>query len=336
MNSLIPAPAPASGSPIAAAGQARRLGVIYNTHSGHHRKRWGNPGFPGIPVHEANNPDEIGEALLRLAGEGVDLLAVAGGDGTVQSVLTHLLLGGRFERMPLLALVPTGSTNMTGGDVGLVKVRRNGWQRLLDWARQPGDWSQHVTYRPVLKIEPGGGRAPFCGMFFGAGAIYQAVEHTQRKFHSMGLRGDVGPGLAFLRFVKAIANQDRRRLSPVQARLIDGNGIALEQEYILLLASTLERLLLHMRPFWGTEDGPVHWTAVEFGARSLLWNLPAVCRGNRRNRLMPAQGYHSHSTQRLELHLDEGYIVDGEFFRASRDDGPVVLGTAGTAAFLHL
>jgi len=314
-----------------------KLGILYNAHSGRHGKRWAQPDLgPDVPAIRARTAAEIETAVKTLAADGVELLAIAGGDGTVQSVLSHVMLGGLFERPPLLALVGTGSTNMTGNDVGTVKVKRDGWQRLQRWAAAPTDLDRRVVHRHVLKIEPGGDRPAFCGMFFGAGAIYYAVEHTQRKLHQYGMRGEVGPGVAFTRFVKAVATGDRRYFSPVDVRLVDSHGHSQDEPSILLLASTLNTLVLRLHPFWGDEAGPVAWTSVAEAADGFLRRMPAVCRGRRRRWMTADKGYRSHNSARVELAFDGGYIVDGEFFRASMEDGPVVLSSAGEAAFVNL
>jgi len=323
--------------PELALARPLKLGILYNAHSGRHGKRWAQPDLgPDVPAIRARSDADIHAALRAMAAEGVNLIAVAGGDGTVQSVLSHVMLGGLFQTPPLLALVPTGSTNMTGNDVGTVKVKRDGWQRLQRWAADPSDLQRRVVSRPVLRIDPGGDRAPFCGMFFGAGAIYNAVEHTQRKLHHYGMRGEVGPGVAFTRFVKAVATGDRRYFSPVDVRLTDDRGQDLDGASILLLASTLETLVLRMHPFWGEEPGPVSWTTVAEGAEGFLRRMPAVCRGRYRRWMTPDKGYRSHNSDRLELRFDGGYIVDGEFFHASRADGPVTLSSAGNARFINL
>lgn len=314
-----------------------KLGILYNADSGRHNKRWAQPDLgPDVPAIRAKSDAEIRAALAVMAGEGVNLIAVAGGDGTVQSVLTHVMLGGLFATPPLLALVPTGSTNMTGNDVGTVKVKRDGWQRLQRWAADPSDLPRRIVSRPVLRIDPGGDRAPFCGMFFGAGAIYNAVEHTQHKLHHYGMRGEVGPGVAFTRFVKAVATGDRRYFSPVDVQLKDDRGHDLGGPSILLMASTLNTLVLRMHPFWGPEDGPVSWTTVAEGAEGFLRRMAAVCRGRYRKWMTPDKGYRSHNSDRVELLFDGGYIVDGEFFQATVADGPVVLSSAGNARFINL
>ncbi len=321
---------------VSPTSQTLKIGLVYNKHSGRHLKRWGTQKIPAnIPAIQARTPAQVHAALAELAAQQVNLLVVAGGDGTVQSVLSEIMLDSQFKQLPLVALIPTGSTNMTGSDVGTVDLRNGGWQRLQDWAENPCNLAQRVVHRPVLKIEPGNGNPAFCGMFLGAGAVYHAVQHTQHNLHGMGLRGDLGPGLALMRFAKSVAGRDRRYFSPVDARLNDANGYSVEGEQILLLASTLSRLLLNFYPFWGVENAPVHWSTVADGARGFLRKIPAVCRGNGKS-LAPKHGYQSHNSERIELLFDGGYIVDGEFFEASRESGPVVLSSAGEAAFLNL
>jgi len=315
----------------------RRLGIIYNSQSGRHRRRWGRHPLPdGVPAIEANTPDEIRAAVALLAGQGIDLLAVAGGDGTVQCVLSTVMLDNLFEQPPILALIPTGSTNMTGQDVGYIDVRRNGWRPLCAWADTPTTTGGAVQSRPVLRIRPGDNGTPFCGMFFGAGAIHHAVQYTQKQLHSVGLRGEIGPGFAFMRFLKAVATGDRRYFTPTRLTLTDDTNRCVEEDTLLLVVSTLHRLVLHFHPFWGQESGPIAWTTVADRAAHFFMRLPMVARGLRWGGLDEARGYVSHNSHALTLDFDGGYIVDGEFFAASRDEGPVRLDIAGHARFLRL
>lgn len=315
--------------------QRLRLGVIYNSRSGQHKKAWARQPLPaGIPVFATQTPDQIRAALAQMAALGIQVLAVAGGDGTVMACLGELLLGSAFGQPPIVAIIPTGSTNMTGNDAGLVQVRKQGWQPLLDYVEQPRALAQHCTERPVLRIQHGP-HEPVCGMFFGAGALHHAVGHTQGKYHQLGLRGEVGPGLAFLRFAKAVASNNLQQLSPVHARIRTDHGVELEQGNVLLLATTLERLVLNFRPYWGEEQGPIHWTAVADDAKGFLRRILAVTQGNAR-RLPNKHGYYSHNSTRVQLWFDGGYIVDGEFFEARQAAGPVTLEIAGHIRFLHL
>lgn len=316
-----------------------RLGILYNSQSGRHRRRWGRHPVPTeVPAIEANSPEEIASAVVEFAAIGVDTLAVAGGDGTVQCVLSHLLLTGHFSTPPVLALVPTGSTNMTARDVGYVDVRRHGWQPLLDWAAGHETTPQAtVDKRAALRIQASDSQAPICGMFFGAGAIHHAVQYTQNNLHSVGLRGEVGPSLAFARFLKSVALRDQRHFAPFALRLADDGAHTLDDPTLLFVASTLNRLVLGFHPFWGQESGPIAWTAVSQSASRFLLRLPFVARGWSKGLGRNGDaGYASHNCNELCLYFDDGFIVDGEFHRSCPDDGPVRLSTTGPVSFLSL
>lgn len=318
---------------------SKRLGLIYNSQSGRHRRRWGRHPLPSdVPAIEANTPDEIEQAVIELAGQNIDVLAVAGGDGTVQCVLGHLLLETHFERPPIVALVPTGSTNMTAHDVGFVDVRRRGWQPLRAWAEQASnDPAALIVEREVLRIQASDSQAPFCGMFFGAGAIHHAVQYTQQHLHGMGLRGETGPSVAFARFLKSIVTGDRRQFSAIRLHLRDDQSHEIADQTLLLAASTLNRLVLRFHPFWGRESAPIAWTAISQHAPRFGLRWPLVARGwGRYLPNKPSSGYISHNSWALTLDFDDGFIVDGEFYRSRPEDGPVRLSIAGTIRFLSL
>lgn len=59
---------------------------------------------------------ELGSQALR---DGVDVVVVLGGDGTVNEVVNGLLVDGPSPRVPSLAVVPGGSTNVFSRALGL-------------------------------------------------------------------------------------------------------------------------------------------------------------------------------------------------------------------------
>lgn len=317
----------------------RLPGIIYNTQSGRHQQRWGRHALPTqVPSVEANTPTEIRQAVFELAARGIDTLCIAGGDGTVQCALGNLLLDKPFDYLPTLALIPTGSTNMTARDVGFVNVRRHGWQPLLDWASAGGTAADAtVSHRAVLKIQPSDEQQPICGMFFGAGAVHHAVQYTQHHLHGMGLRGEVGPSVTFLRFLKSVVTGNRQQFSPVDITGHDDHNHHIDGPTLMLLASTLDRLVLNFRPFWGQEQAPMAWTAVSQNASRFLLRLPFLARGwSSAFRDAESAGYASHNSHELTLHFDGHFIVDGEFYQSRPEDGPIRLSIAGHVPFLSL
>ena len=192
-------------------GEAK-IGLLFNPLSGRIRKRkdvikHALGEIPGAITREATNVSEFNSTVSDFLHTGVDLLVIAGGDGTVQAVLNHLFTAHPPADWPILAIIPGGTTNMTA----------------------------------------------------------------------------------------------------------------------------LDRLLFNMRPYWGQEEQePFHVTFIE---QLRIKDVMKMISG-RGAVLKEDNGYHSHNSSVLELVMDDDYIVDGESYRASSQNGPLNITAAGPVTFL--
>jgi len=322
--------------------QRLRIGFISNTHSGRNRKALGKirrllAATPAVLHREVRTPEQIAEALEEFSRAGVDVVALNGGDGTIQSAVTTLLSRKLFQPLPLLALLPGGTTNMTAYDIG------GGRRRLLPAVRKllrpladdKSDWQ--LVQRPLLRVRAGDGEAPRYGFFFGAGAIIQGMEYFQARVHTKGLKNELGPGLTLLRFIYGVlrGQSDFTGSAPVVVGL-NGEEPVHEYKSLILFVSTLERFFLGMRPYWGKKGDPLHFTLIEQGPRRLLWALPAILRGRSNRSVTESAGYHSHDVSAVKLLMDGRFSLDGELSEARIDRGPVVLESAGEMRFIRL
>src|ERR671910_3793490 len=80
---------------VGALASELKLDVVETTHRGHGR--------------------ELG---AQAAAEGVDLVVSVGGDGTVNEVVNGLLTNGPAPHLPMLAVIPGGSTNVFSRALG--------------------------------------------------------------------------------------------------------------------------------------------------------------------------------------------------------------------------
>lgn len=328
-----PWPAPRAG--------ALRVGLLSNPLSGRNRDvldlvRAVRSRHLDVPCREAASPLQVTAALRELTADGVQVVAVNGGDGTVQAVLTALCGGGVPGPPPLLALLHGGTTNMIAGDVGLRGPRKEALDRLLAWARgsRPG---HAVTDRAVIRLESPERSAPVFGMFFGAGAVYEGIRFCRGEIHPWGLRGELAAGLALVRFLLALALGRGRDgiLRPVPLTATWDKGGAVNGEHVLLLVSTLERLLLGLRPFWGEGPGRLRMTAVGRRPQRLLRALPSLLRGRPSPHGIAERGYASCNVEEIRLELEGGYTLDGELFAAHPGQGPIVLRDGGRISFVR-
>jgi diacylglycerol kinase (ATP) len=100
-------------------GETPNIGVVINPLSGGNRNgledvRSVISAHPQVIHCDVQTPDDVQVALAQFARQKVNLLAVNGGDGTVQAVLTAIFQHQPFEEPPLLAVLQSGTTSMTG------------------------------------------------------------------------------------------------------------------------------------------------------------------------------------------------------------------------------
>ena len=126
-----------------------------------------------------------------------------------------------------------------------------------------------MTGRSVMRIDPGAGRRALHGMFFGAAAIAQGIEYCKRNIHTLGLRGEIGPAVTMARFVIAMARGEREIVAPVPITVAVDDGPAASFDCEIVHVTTLEELVLGLRPYWGKEAAPLHYASVRAAPAAL-------------------------------------------------------------------
>jgi diacylglycerol kinase (ATP) len=317
------------------------VGLISNPHSGRNRKHLDTirkivTDYPNVHHRTTQTADDIPAVLEAFARQPVDILAINGGDGTIARILTELLERGPFPVLPRLALLPGGTTNMNAADVGLRGNLVKAIRRLCTWSSGAPALPESLQ-RPVLRVTGGDGQAAVCGMAFGAGAITRGVEYSDTSINRKGIVGAFRPALALFRTLWGLASRDRRFFKPVAISLQRDNEPADPAcDILILIISSLERLMLGSRPFWGQESAPLHTSLVHADAERFLRNLPALVRGKPNRHMTEANGYSSHNASRIRLAMDGSWMLDGEVHEARISDGPVTISNGGDVTFVRL
>jgi hypothetical protein len=317
-----------------------KIGLISNPQSQRNRRGLDEIAalIAGVPevIHIATDGREaLDEVLLELARQEIDVLLISGGDGTVQTVLTRLFEGTSFERMPHLAILPRGMANTTAADVGLRGKAAAALARLIAASRDD-TLAEHVVERRVLRIENLQGGIPQRGMMFGAGAITDIIEFCCREIYARGLKGKFGMSVALAGLLLG-AVVGRHGNGVLRSHVM---GVALDQgredraDRLLVLATTLDRLMLWSRPFWNCDDRPIRYTGIAYPPEHLVRSAPKVLYGWRRQTL-PPEVYHSQGAWRVAVRIDAPFTVDGEMFQPLPEQ-PVVITAADRARFVRL
>ncbi len=312
-----------------------KVGLLLNPLSGRIRKRIDviRPmlaAIPGAVCWEVTSTFEIGASVDALLQADIDLLVIIGGDGTVQAVLTHLFTT-RPTKWPILTIVPGGTTNMTALDLGIHDKPEVILRQLSNCLSK--QFTPVLLRRPVLCIEQPGTTRIY-GMFFGVGLIAHAVIFSRSKVKRLGITGEIYSGIIMLGYLAGIILGRRHGpWAPIQMSIIEASGKIRNGTYLFLFVSALDRLLFSMRPYWGREQEPLHVTFVEQQQRH-PWHALWLLLSGHSKAIIEQDGYHSHNASVLELLMDDDYIIDGEFHRATSQDGPLRISVAGPVAFL--
>ncbi len=303
-----------------------RIGLLNNLRAGRSEDRVAKllqflKGHPDVISVETDSALAVPEALSELARQQVELLVVNGGDGTLQHALTEILGQQAFEgRVPLIAPLRGGRTNMSALDLGAHRDPVKGMRALIASARA-GTMEERIAPRQVLRAEYGPTRQTLYGMFFGGGMIYRAIELNHRVFkQDARSQGVFGASMITAGLIgRASAGSKDGILAPNKVQvLLDGEPVH-QGEFLMVISSTLTRLFARMRPFWGTGPGNLRFTSIASAAPRLFKAAPGILRGRPSSLVSEEAGYLSRNVKCAEMRFDCGFTVDGELVGGETD-----------------
>jgi hypothetical protein len=266
---------------------------------------------PEVPCFAYRGGDNLAPALAEMATQGVTDLIVDGGDGTVVATISAALEVPAFTAPPRLAIVPSGTTNLIASEMGMKVPRESVVDRLLGAGEAELDAA--TIARSPMRIERGDGLPVLHGFLLGAAAFHRGTLLSWERVHPLGATQRTAVGLGILANIwNAIFGADRRAFLDGDPMRVEVDGEALPGDHrFLFLLSTLDRLVLGLRPFWGDGPGPIRWLDVTAPPRSLIWAAPRAMLGRPKPWMRDA-GYRSGKAAGLLIHTRQPVVVDGE------------------------
>jgi hypothetical protein len=292
---------------------------------------------PDIFHYEVEDVDQIGEAIRTIAMVSPRIIAINGGDGTVQAALTELYSGGHFGGSPPpVAVLPNGKTNLIALDLGADGDPIKALQRVIELVGT-GRLEDHVIQRQLISLDSGLGR-PVLGMFLGGAYLADVMLYCRHRIYPLGLPNGVSHFLAaILGLFSMLLGIGGGRLPPkpeaMTVSLIRQGE--LRGKFSLLIVTTLEKLLLSIR----TNDthgsnGNMKLLAVDRSLGALLRMLGATWRGTLGQNQLAGVHFQQGDEIRIEGRRSS-VILDGEIFEANCDR-PIILTSTRPVPFLRL
>jgi hypothetical protein len=321
------------------ASPAPTIGVVINRKSGRNRAGLGDlrnliVQSPEVVARETSDRAEAAEALREFNARGVEVVAVAGGDGTLQRVFGLLYNERIFDTPPLLGVLPGGTTNMIGYDIGAARKPAKELAALLARART-GRLGEGRVQRRLIAVHRPDRPRPSYGLFGGGAGIHQGTMISRRSVDRIGMRDAAGPLTGLLGLVGPLMI-GRNPIKPVPANISHDQVVRERRDYIAILVTTMDRLILNICPFWGTGPGAIRLTTVTAKPRRFSRLILPLLMGRPPPEATPANGYSSVNAEHVEIDMTGGFVLDGEMFEleAGRplrlDTGPEVTFVRGT------
>lgn len=284
---------------------------------------------PGLPAAAPETLPALHETLRGFAKQRIRTLIISGGDGTVREVLSALPQAYGDEP-PAIALLASGNANVIASDVGSAGYGDAALERLVALGRAGGLKAQR---RPVLEVRwPDAGRPPVHGFFMGAAALSRATRYAHEQVLAGGARHRISVALTIGgALMQALRGRDGW-LDGEAMRIRIDQGVQRDGARFLFLATTLNRLVMGLWPFWNSGKDPLKYLEIQAPPRALLRSMLPLMRG-RPTAGMLEDGYRSGGARRIELHSTQPLIIDGEVF-APGPSGVALLGPGPELSFL--
>lgn len=297
-----------------------RIAAISNPRSGKNKRGGFDKfsrlvqGYPYITHYVAHQANEIITALTQCKQNNTFIIIVNGGDGTLQLILTFLRKNGRQEYDPKILLLRAGTTSMNYGDVGCRGTHQSILKKLA-LSEKSNNTAFDEVQRTSIRMQLLKDKKIICGMFFGAGAIYSGILYCRQNLHTRGMRGEMGPSIAMLRYLFDWITTGSL-VKPVKAVVHSGSHETIEGVFTILIGTSLHRLLMGVFPFWGVRPVKDHFslTLIKQDAPKPLIAFSNILRGRAPQIEHDANNYYSLASDSVEITVYGGFTLDGELF----------------------
>lgn len=291
--------------------------------------------YGGVFHFELDDFSSIPEALRQIARIEPAMLIINGGDGTVQATLTALSSDNPFKKLPPLAVLPSGKTNLIADDLGCCGSATDTFRKLVEITRN-GALAEHLTPRHLIDLEMDNGRLRRVGMFFGAAGMVRTILYCRRRVYPLGLPNFLSHLLVLIVAIFSALTGMNNPKGPIYSEPISihlrGGGI-LKGRFFLVLATTLESLVFGMKPFGQTGAGNLKFSTIDARAGAVLNAARALITGS--FGVKSLSGINVRKIDEIRVESRDPFTLDGEIFEPE-SDAPIILRTDGKCDFVTL
>jgi len=290
----------------------KRAGIIINPNAKKIRtgktsvEKYQNVKSENIVMRISNGLDEIQDISKDFQKEGIDYIAIAGGDGTIHLTLTEIIKAYGEKSIPPILILKEGtmdniarSIKLRGTGLSLIKKLRNKLEQGVDL---------EVHNRRTIKID-----GKYC-FIFGTGFITNFLNEVYSRKEKGTIRNiQVG----FHTMKEAISNNRKGKIFNFLNEDVTIDGKKLGFDSINgILAGTVEHVGMSFSPLKeaGKNDSAFQVIITGMSPRKMLLNVNKLRRGKKIN----SKDYINVFAKELNIKTDGefDYTMDGDIYKA--------------------
>lgn len=261
----------------------------------------------GVIVRITNSQNEIERALLFLKNKNINALCICGGDGSVQNTLTALFKLFDQEKIPVIIPCGGGGMSMIARWCGLTNNPEKNLSTILSY----GDIKRIPTIcRNLLKVrdEAKDDVNPQLGLLF---VQSEEVIYLLKRYYQLNIRGSFSATLVFFEgILRLLFNKTLSLKARIQ---YEKKTIEPTQEFLAIISSVVERLILKIHPFIERNVlGKFLFATYPLRLKKILLALPRLLRGKIPSFLR--KEIINTKIERIEIETQAAWCLDGEIF----------------------
>lgn len=284
--------------------------------------------------YELDGIDTLKDAMELFARANPAMLIINGGDGTIGAALASILYDNPFAVVPPIAFLPGGKTNMTAADLGFKGKPTKVLKKLLKLA-QAGEIPDKLTSRHLIEMDLGDGSKPKVGTFFGTAGIVRGIFWCRENAYSKGMPNWLAHLVSAYKLIRSAFGLSRTKglmVSDPMAITVPGSA-RMQGQYAVVLTTTLNNLLLGLKPYGREGQGGLKFSAVESGPRNVLRGLLGLVTGRFGRKSI--EGVHTRKANEIRIEGTDPVTLDGEIYQPTPGT-PITLKGSRSLAFISL
>jgi diacylglycerol kinase family enzyme len=273
-------------------------------------------------LRTTKNKLEIAGVMDEFHDEGVRLLLISGGDGTICSVVSSYLSLFGNEELPVILPLMGGTINMIGSDAGLRESQFAICRKLNDKLTRGAPVG--IIERGLIRVEDSTLDEPHYGFSWIDGFLYRFLI----DYYKQGAGIQVASMMTIKTILTLLSNGDKGPFENVDSTVF-ADGEKLPQEgHVLMIASSLKKFVFGFDIFAEESVPGESFNMVYVRENYIKKQRHTLPLGLYRSLKSDKQGnFVNRAVKSLRVERNRGYIIDGEIF--SGDEPRNVLIEAG-------